>query len=305
MLYTIFMRRLLLILPVMLLLGQGCLDDPPQPNRPILYDYFNRDTDETAPTYGVATDTRPEAPALKKGEIGSPSRTMVVSSIVPKQELSNPFVILGRAAALQNAVYWRVKDANGTVVASGAASTDAQVEGGFGGFRARAFYDAVPSRTDGQVQVFSRGPGGVEQDVVSIPVTLVRSTTPLKVFFLNQLNDPELKACDKPEGVTRRIPKTEATAEAAMTELLKGPTAQEQTRGSRTAIVPGTSLHSIEILNSVATVDFSRQFILGIAGSCNVQALRSQVEQTLKQFPNVKTVKILVEGADAEESLQP
>jgi hypothetical protein len=36
-----------------------------------------------------------------------------------------------------------------------------------------------------------------------------------------------------------------------------------------------------------------------------VQALRAQLESTLKQFTGVRNVKILVEGTDAESVLQP
>jgi spore germination protein GerM len=100
--------------------------------------------------------------------------------------------------------------------------------------------------------------------------------------------------------------RTQNTAEAAILELLKQPTTQERVQGSRTSIIPGVVLRSI-VLNEdgLATVDFSRDLVFGLGGSCNVQALQSQIRQTLLQFSSVKDVKILIEGEDAEMTIQP
>ena len=99
--------------------------------------------------------------------------------------------------------------------------------------------------------------------------------------------------------------KTQNTAEAALLELLKGASAQEQANGSQTAVLPGTSLRSVKIADGVATADFSQDLVYALAGSCRVQALVAQINETLKQFASVSVVKILVEGQDAESLLQP
>ena len=111
--------------------------------------------------------------------------------------------------------------------------------------------------------------------------------------------------CEKVYPVTRRVAKTVNVAEAALIELLKGPSSAEQGTGSRTSILPGTALRSVTIEDGVAIADFSRELVFALAGSCNVQALVGQINETLKQFPNVEVVKIYVEGADAELELQP
>lgn len=297
--------RFLLLVPLVLL-GQGCLADPPQVNRPIALDYFKKNAEaDAAPTSESATGTRIQPPDLKPGETESASRAVVVSSIAANQTLPNPFVILGRAVALEHTVHWRIRDARGADIASGSIVTDAPDDQSFGVFRVRSFYERNPETVDGRVEIFTQSPGGLEQDVLTVPIRFEQKTSAVKAFFLNQNEDPNLLHCDKPYTVTRRIPKTTNTAEAALLELLKGPTAAEQGHGYRTAVLPGTNLLSVSIDGDTAKADFSRQFALGIAGSCNVSALRAQVEQTLKQFPEVKNVKILVEGADAEQYLQP
>lgn len=303
------MRRFLLVpgLFAFVLLGQGCLADPPQPNHPIIFQLNERAGSSDALGAGSGTTGTADAlPPVKPGETASASGNVVISSVVAGQPLPNPFVILGRASSVDRAVQWRIRDRSGTEIASGAVTTDNTEPGPFGSFRVRAFYDRLPEGTNGQMEVFLRSPKtGAEQDSIRIPVLLMKETTAIKAFFVNEKRDPDLLHCEIVYPETRRIPKTADVAEAALRELLKGPTAAEQLDGARTALVPGTELRSVAIEGDTATVDFTRQFALGIAGSCRVLALRVQVEQTLKQFSGVKNVKILVEGADAEQYLQP
>lgn len=304
--FSIALIALLGFLVSLPFLAKTWLADPPQPNRPIIFNPDGPTAEDPQGSAGSVTSTPIVVPPVKTGELTSKSGNVVVTSLVPKQELANPFVILGRALAFESAVSWRVMDGRGNVIAKGVVTTDAPDIGQFGSFRARAFYDRVPATANGTVQVYTVSPrDGSERDIVHVPVKFLAETVPLKVFFLDVKEDPALIHCDRPAPRTRRIPKTANTAEAALRELLHGPTAAEEDDGARTAILPGTELRSVSIAGDTATVNFNRQFALGIAGSCNVQALRSQVEETLKQFEGVQNVKILVEGADASQVLQP
>ena len=300
-------RALLLPFAALILLGPGCLDDPPQKNRPIVFDFFQKTkpVETTFTSTGSATGTFIEPIPLKPGEVQSASQALAVSSIVPNQLLPNPFVILGRAVALERVVYWRVRDSRGSEIASGSTLTDALDDRSFGAFRARAFYQRPSETADGIVELFTHAPGGWEQNMLTIPVQLERGITTVKVFFVNEVEDPELKRCDQPQSVTRRVAKTAQVPEVTLLELLKGPTAAEQQTGLRTAILPGTQLRSVTVLRDTATVDFSRQLVLGMVEECNVKATRAQVERALKQLPNIKNVRMLVEGIDLEPQTQP
>lgn len=296
----------IVLLPLGLYLT-GWLDDPAVANRPIVFHFFDKDETPVATTDAIpGTGIGAPAPAPKAGEIASANGNMVVSSLARNQVLPNPFVLLGRARAFEFAVEWRVKDSRGAVVAKGSATTDAVSVEEFGGFRVRAFYSRVPDSPAGTVEVFTRSPrDGSEQELVVLPVRFPEGTTAVQAFFPNQEQDPNVEHCEVTYPVTRRVPETEEVMEAAVLELLKGPTALEQLTGSRTAMIPGAGLRRVARDGDTVSVDFTKQFALGIAGSCTVQALRSQVEQTLKQFQGVREVKIMVEGADAEQYLQP
>lgn len=309
-------NRFLIIMLCIVLLGAGCFrwserkDNEPSaedvqgiPFQQI-EDFVPADEEPSAPPEDL--EVPPEHPEPKPGEVASYSGNVVVSSIVENQKLSNPFVIYGRARAFEGTVNWRIRDQRYDTLAEGIVLTNAPDVGRFGSFRVRAFFDEVPTVERGFVEVFTISPrNGAEQDFVSIPVRLPTDVTPIKVYFSNIKEDPESEFCERVYPVTRRVVKTQNIAEAAILELLKGPTVAEQTGGSRTSIYPGTILRSVSITDGVASVDFSKDFTYAIAGSCHVQAITAQVHETLKQFDSVKVVKILVEGEDAEIELQP
>ncbi len=123
----------------------------------------------------------------------------------------------------------------------------------------------------------------------------------VKAFFGNSSKGAE---CEKVVAVSRQIPKTAAIGRAAILELLEGPTAQETSAGYLSSINTGTALNTLTIVNGVARADFTEELDSGVAGSCRVSAIRSQIVETLKQFPTVKEVIISISGK-SEDILQP
>ncbi len=140
-------------------------------------------------------------------------------------------------------------------------------------------------------------------DVVNdlpVPPAPPEEETMIVIVFFNQLGEEE---CDAVFPARREIPETEAVGRAALEELLRGPTAEEEMQGYFTSIPEGTTLIDLEIANGVATANFSEEMDTA-AGSCTVIAIRAQIEQTLMQFATVENVVIAVEG-ETEGVLQP
>ena len=141
---------------------------------------------------------------------------------------------------------------------------------------------------------------------IKIPVTLSQiETMKIKVYFNNNKLDPEF-SCNKVFPVEREIPKTESTGSAALNELFKGPAQDEKNQGFFTSINDGVGLKSLAIgmESGTAWADFNEQLEYQVGGSCRVSAIRAQIEQTLKQFPTVKSVVISINGR-TEDILQP
>lgn len=124
-------------------------------------------------------------------------------------------------------------------------------------------------------------------------------TITVVVFF----NKEGIQECDRVFPIRREIKKTEQIGKKALEELLNGPTQEDQANGYLTNIPESVELNNLIIENGVATADFSEE-MNNAAGSCQVQAIRAQIEQTLFQFRTVREVVISVEG-EQEGILQP
>jgi hypothetical protein len=95
---------------------------------------------------------------------------------------------------------------------------------------------------------------------------------------------------------TRTSSSSLTTAQQAMRELLKGPTAEELADGLSTAIPPNTALLSVDVDNNhVATVNLSQEF--EEATDPKVHELRiAQVVFTLTELSDVNAVRFRFEG---------
>jgi hypothetical protein len=117
----------------------------------------------------------------------------------------------------------------------------------------------------------------------------------------------------------QRVPQTKAIGTAALNELLNGPP-DGNLAGASTALptvdeivtFPGrepdwgykVKLLGLTIEGGVATANFSQELQAYGGGAARVQAIREQIERTLKQFPTVQTVVIQIEG-ETEGVLEP
>ncbi len=126
----------------------------------------------------------------------------------------------------------------------------------------------------------------------------------VKAFFGNSGFNPNVEDCSLVYPVSRKVAKTQAVGKAALEELLKGPTEDEKQQGYYSSLNSGVKLQSLVIENGVAKADFDEQLGYQVGGSCLVGAIRSEISQTLKQFPTVNEVIISING-ETELILQP
>jgi len=136
------------------------------------------------------------------------------------------------------------------------------------------------------------------------PLQQEEETVLVKVFFSNIDEDPQALFCDKVYFAEREVSKTDMLARSALEELLKGPTDLEKEGWFFTNINPGVSIQSLNIENGKAVVDFDETLEQEVGGSCRIFAIRAQITETLKQFPEVQEVIISINGR-TEDILQP
>lgn len=126
----------------------------------------------------------------------------------------------------------------------------------------------------------------------------------VNVYFGNSNLNQGMMDCALVFPVSREINNGQDAPTAAVQWLLSGPTEDEIKSGYGTSINNGVRVKSVFINNGEARVDFDYKMEEGMGGSCRVGAIRSQIERTLLQFPNIQSVKIGVEG-NFVDPLQP
>ncbi len=154
-----------------------------------------------------------------------------------------------------------------------------------------------------QVFEYSAKDGSIINQV-EVPVVLgVQQISTVKAYFNNSKLDPQ-NTCTATFPVTRKILKSQEVGYLALTELLKGPSTNETQQSYVSSIPQGVQIKSFNIRDGIAYADFSEALEFEVGGSCRVAAIRSQITNTLKQFPTIKDVVISINGR-TEDILQP
>jgi len=125
-----------------------------------------------------------------------------------------------------------------------------------------------------------------------------------KLFFGNEDFNSKMADCDDLFPVYRDGKGVEDLLSRSLKDLLRGPDPAEQGEGYYSSLNPGVKLLGLKREGPKVYADFSRELEDGVAGSCQTMAIRAQINDTLRQFPGIDEVVILVEGS-TENVLQP
>lgn len=235
-----------------------------------------------------------------------------VDSPRPNQAITSPLIITGQARGnwfFEASFPVKLLDANGQIIASGIAQakTDWMTEN-FVPFTAELTF-SNPTTGRGNLILIKDNPSNLPQndDALRIPISFSSQAQAdqqiVKIYFSNSQLDPNTD-CQTVFPIYRTIPKTTAVAKAALEQLLQGPTETEKQQGYLTSINNGVKIQKLTIVNGLAKVDFNDKLEYRVGGSCRVSAIRTQIIQTLKQFPTVKDVIISINDR-TEDILQP
>ncbi|MEK7195619.1 MAG: GerMN domain-containing protein, partial [Patescibacteria group bacterium] len=233
-----------------------------------------------------------------------------VSSPTSGEAISSPVIVKGEARG-----YWffeasfPISVLDGDVTSLGIGIAEAQddwMTENFVPFKASIVFK-TPKYSTGTLVLKKDNPSGLPENDVefALPVSFAAAGTQIiKAYFGNEAKNPGAEDCSLVYAVERRVEKTSAPARAALEELLAGPTDAEKNGSFFTSINAGVRIQALTIQNGIARVDFDETLERAVGGSCRVAAIRSQIVNTLKQFPTVKEVLISINGR-TEDILQP
>lgn len=165
-----------------------------------------------------------------------------------------------------------------------------------------------------------------------------KETQSVAVYFPNRLKDPESIECGKGFPVARRLKGTLSLRDSirlTLKELLKGPTAIEETLGYRRTVPspleirrhikqqheyaiqnPKAQLNKqfwivehdtvvyvkrLKVVRDSVFVEFSKSMIAYGGGSCRVASILGPIGQTILQFPTITRIGFWIEGTPKGE----
>jgi len=253
--------------------------------------------------FSFGRNTSNEFQPVKSGIVAVIEENLVVNSPVNDDVVSSPLKVSGRVRSVDNTVNFQLKDDLKNIIASGSKISSA-TGSEFGYFQIELNFNP-PSTPIGWLEVYSKNTDG-SQDFIKIPIFFTDYVKPVvKVYFNNTEGDPELIDCEKVYPVERQVNYSNPLMISALGELFVGPTEEEVNNGFLSTLpTEGVKILGLEVKDGVAYVDFNQALQAGVAGSCRVIAIRSQITETLKQFADVDEVVISVEGK-TEDVLQP
>lgn len=122
------------------------------------------------------------------------------------------------------------------------------------------------------------------------PTRLPENQLAVKIYFHDDVSDPSVDDCTKNTPKIENIPQTTTPLKDTI-ELLLQKIRQEDNQGDQKR-ADGFKLKSASITNGIASLVFVDPLFYTSGGSCRVGSLYSRIEDTAKQFPGVKSVKI-------------
>jgi hypothetical protein len=251
--------------------------------------------DSVTPTATASVSASPTSPNPTATQpaitITSPTANQVVDSLI---------TVTGKARIFENQFTVQLKDSAGKVIYQAHVMTDAKDAGLFGNYSVKI---PVPAGlgSNFKIEALSLSPkgDGSFEGYASVPVKL-KSTDTSSVYAAFTAGDD----CTTVTLFPRVIIKSQEVLYMSLSELLKGPTPEEVSKGAGNQIPSGVKLNSLRRTGNTAYADFDQTLQQGVAGSCRVQVIRSQITNTMKQFVGIDNVVISING-QTEGILQP
>lgn len=233
-----------------------------------------------------------------------------VTKPLANSSISSPVEISGQARGtwfFEGSFPIIIMDANDLIIGQGiATSSEEWMTENFIPFNATVYFER-PETVSGKFILKKDNPSGLKEkdDQLILPIQFDQNNMTVKVYFTTaNTGGEEDFDCRYLEAIAKEVPYSSNVARAAIERLLKGPSSEDKANGFATSINPNVKVNSLTIDSGIARVDFNQQLEYQVGGSCRVSSINEQITKTLKQFDEVQSVVISIDGR-TEDILQP
>jgi hypothetical protein len=233
-----------------------------------------------------------------------------VTKPLANSSVSSPVEISGQARGtwfFEGSFPIIIMDANDLIIGQGiATSSEEWMTENFIPFSATVYFER-PETASGKIILKKDNPSGLKEkdDQLILPIQFDQNNMTVKVYFTTaNTGGEEDFDCRYVEAIAKEVPYSSNVARAAIERLLKGPSSEDKASGFATSINPNVKVNSLTIDSGIVRVDFNQQLEYQVGGSCRVSSINEQITKTLKQFEEVQSVVISIDGR-TEDILQP
>ena len=233
-----------------------------------------------------------------------------VTKPLANSSISSPVEISGQARGtwfFEGSFPIIIMDANDLIIGQGiATSSEEWMTENFIPFNATVYFERTETPS-GKFILKKDNPSGLKEkdDQLILPIQFDQNNMTVKVYFTTaNTGGEEDFDCRYLEAIAKEVPYSSNVARAAIERLLKGPSSEDKANGFATSINPNVKVNSLTIDSGIARVDFNQQLEYQVGGSCRVSSINEQITKTLKQFDEVQSVVISIDGR-TEDILQP
>ncbi len=251
---------------------------------------------------GIKTSNQPAG-----GQVAILNNDIIITKPLSNDVISSPLEIIGRGGVLKKFISFSLRDSWDQIITTSSAMINPSAST-WGDYQAHLEF-STPSSQTGWLEVYTiDSQDGSVQNLIRLPVVFKDYKKPVvKIYFSNIKEDPDLTDCSKVYPIERELESIQPSKLIITTidELLKGLAEEDIANGFVTNIPEeGVKAQKLEIKDNTFYIDFNQALQEGVAGSCRVIAIRSQITETLKQFPGVEKVVISIDGK-TQGILQP
>lgn len=162
-------------------------------------------------------------------------------------------------------------------------------------------YNYHTTAKSGFLVLESDNPSGLPENQKSMEISVKFASPPSETVYLFYPNRAEdlkispLVACQVVLPIARHLGISKNPIRDTLELLLKGEITSEEKKAGFSSEFPhqGFVVKSLNLKNGILTIEFNDPDGFSSGGSCRVGWLAAQITYTMKQFPEVKLVKII------------
>ncbi len=234
--------------------------------------------------------------SVQAGQVAVIKNDIIINKPLSGEIISSPLVVSGKIMIDVDEIYFRLIDEWDNLVAT----SSVKLQNNNQEYSLQMEFP-VTFTQQGVLQAYLLSEDKKsEMDLIKVPVQFKDYKKPvMSLFYSNIYKDPDLKKCGEVYPLEKEVVIKNDFATSVLFALFSTLSEEEMKNGYVNNFPEGEiKINKVESIDGIVNLDFSAEILEGVEGACRKEAMVAQITETIKQFKDVKVVKITVEGKD-------